>query len=72
MAAMAVFVLGKARFLFIALTVEVVVGSLATDLLESVDCLLRDCERWVTSHRRNTAEIYSYGLTYLAFEWKWG
>ena len=45
MAAMAVLVLGKARFLFIALTVEVVVGSLATDLLESVDCLLRDCER---------------------------
>ena len=42
---MAVLVSGKVWFLFIALTVEVVVGSPATDLLESVDCLLRDCER---------------------------
>ena len=45
MAAMAVLVSGKIWFLFIALTVELVVGSPAMDLLESVDCLLRDCER---------------------------
>ena len=47
MAAMAVLISRKVWFLFISLTVEVVVGSLATDLLKSVDCLLRDCERYV-------------------------
>ena len=36
-------ILSKVWFLFIAFTVVVVVGSLTTDLLESVDCLLRDC-----------------------------
>ena len=30
--------------LFIVLTVAAVVGSPATDLLEPVECLLRDCE----------------------------
>ena len=47
MAEMAVLVSGKVWFLFIALTVEVVVSFPATDLLKSVDCLLRDCERYV-------------------------
>ena len=36
-----------------ALTVVVVVGSLTTDLLESVDCLLRDCVRYFTNASRN-------------------
>ena len=40
-------------FLFIALTVVVVVGSPTTDLLESVDCLLRDCVRYFTNADRN-------------------
>ena len=42
MAAMAALISSKVLFLFIALTVVVVVGSPTTDLLESVDCLLRD------------------------------
>ena len=36
----------KVGFLFIALTVVVVVGFPTTDLLESVDCLLRDRVRY--------------------------
>ena len=43
----------KIWFLFIALTVVVVVGSPTTDLLESVDCLLRDCVRCFTNADRN-------------------
>ena len=39
---MAALISSKVCFLFIALTVVVVVGSPTTDLLESVDCLLRD------------------------------
>ena len=41
MAAMAALISSKVWFLFIALTVVVVVGSPTTDLLESVDCLLK-------------------------------
>ena len=44
-AAMAALISSKVWFLFITLTVAVVVGSPTTDLLESVDCLLRDCFR---------------------------
>ena len=43
----------KIWFLFITLTVVVVVGSPTTDLLESVDCLLRDCVRYFTNADRN-------------------
>ena len=50
---MAALISSKVWFLFIALTVVVVVGSLTTDLLESVDCLLRDCVRYFTNARRN-------------------
>ena len=39
--------------LVIALTVVVVVGSPTTDLLESVDCLLRNCVRYFTNADRN-------------------
>ena len=46
-------ILSKVWFLFIAFTVVVVVGSLTTDLLESVDCLLRDCVRYFTNADRN-------------------
>ena len=60
MAAMVALISSKIWFLFIALTVVVVVGSPTTDLLESVDCLLRD---WVgyftcyfTNADRNMAE----------------
>ena len=49
MAAMAALISSKIWFLFIALTVVVVVGSPTTDLLESVDCLLRDCVRYFTN-----------------------
>lgn len=49
MAAMAALISNKVWFLFIALTVVVVVGSPTTDLLESVDCLLRDCVRYFTN-----------------------
>ena len=48
-----------ARFgsvIFIALTVVVVVGSPTTDLLESMDCLLRDCESCFPNADRNTAQ----------------
>ena len=43
----------KVWFLFIVLTVVVVVGSPTTDLLESVDCLLRDCVRYFTNAYQN-------------------
>ena len=46
----------KVWFSFIVLTVVVVVGFPMTDLLESVDCLLRDCERYFLSADRNLAE----------------
>ena len=44
---MAELISSKVWFLFIALTVVMVVGSPTTNLLESlsVDCLLRDCAR---------------------------
>ena len=50
---MATLISSKVWFLFIALTVVVVVGSPTTDLLESVDCLLRDCVRYFTNADRN-------------------
>ena len=43
-------------FLFIALTVVVVVGTPTTELLESVDCLLRDCERYFPNADRNITQ----------------
>ena len=52
-AAMAALISSKVWFLFITLTVAVVVGSPATDLLESVDCLLRDCVRYFKNADRN-------------------
>ena len=48
-------------FLFIAFTVVVVVGSPTTDLLESVDCLLRDCVRYFTKADRIN-DRFSYSL----------
>ena len=53
MAAMAGLISSKIWFLLIALTVVMVVGSPTTDLLESVDCLLRDCVRYFTNADRN-------------------
>ena len=51
---MAALISSKVWFLFVALTVVVVVGSPTTDLLESVDCLLRDCVLYsVTNADRN-------------------
>ena len=50
---MAALILSKVLFTFIALTVVVVVGSPTTDLLESVDCLLRDCVRYFMNADRN-------------------
>ena len=50
---MAALISSKVWVLFIALTVVVVVGSPTTDLLESVDCLLRDCVRYFTNADRN-------------------
>ena len=46
---MAAFISSKVWFLFIALTVVMVVGSPTTDLLEAVECLLREI-----SVRQNT------------------
>ena len=51
--ATAALISSKVWFLFITLTVAVVVDSLTTDLLESVDCLLRDCVRYFTNADRN-------------------
>ena len=53
MAAMAALISSKVWLLFIALIVVVVVSSPTTDLLESVDCLLRDCVRYFTNAHRN-------------------
>ena len=57
MAAMAALISSKIWFLFIALTVVVVVGSPTTNLLESVDCLLRDCARYFTNSDRNNDQF---------------
>ena len=61
MAAMTALISSKVWFLFTALTVVVVVGSPTTDLLESVDCLLRDCVRYFTNADRNNHR-FSYKL----------
>ena len=53
---MASLISSKLWFLFIALTVVVVVGSPTTDLLESVNSLLRDCERYFPNADRNMAQ----------------
>ena len=56
MAAMAALISSKICFLFIALTVMVVVGSPTKDLLESVDCLLSldSVRKLGQSDRQNT------------------
>ena len=56
MAAMAALISSKVWVVFIALTVVVVIGSPATDLLEFVDFLLRDCERYFPNADRKMAE----------------
>ena len=53
---MAVLISSKVWLLFIAFAVMVVVGSPTIDLLESVDFLLRDCERYFPNADRNMAE----------------
>ena len=53
---MAALISSKVWVLFIALIVVVVVGSPTMDLLESVDCLLRDCECYFPNADRNMAE----------------
>ena len=63
---MAAFISSKVWFLFIALTVVVVVGSPTTDLLESVDCLLRDCVRYFTKADRN-----DFGFTEFVLYERW-
>ena len=55
-ARMAVLISSKFWLLFIAFTVMVVVGSPTMDLLKSVDCLLRDCERYFPNADQNMAE----------------
>ena len=50
MAAMVGLISSKIWFLIIAITVVVVVGSPTMDLLESVDCLLRDCVCYFTKN----------------------
>ena len=62
---MAALISSKVWFLFIALTVVVVVGSPTTDLLESVDCLLRHSARYFTNADRNNDQ-FSYH-TLIAF-----
>ena len=57
MAAMAELISSKVWFLFIALTVVMVVGSPTTNLLESVDCLLKDCARYFTNADRNNDQF---------------
>ena len=56
MDAMAVLISSKVWLLFIAFAVMVVVGSPTMDLLESVDCLLRDCECYFPNADRNMVE----------------
>ena len=53
MAPLAALISSNVWLLFIALTVVLVVGSPTTDLLELVDCLLRDCVRNFTNSDRN-------------------
>ena len=65
---MAALISSNVWFLFIALTVVVVVGSPTTDLLEFVDCLLRDCVRNFTNADRNhwdckTVRTFAYSST---------
>ena len=55
MAAMAALISRKVWFVFIAVTVVVVIGSPATEL-ESVDFFLRDCERYFPNADRKMAE----------------
>ena len=55
MAAMAALISRKVWFVFIAVTVVVVIGSPATEL-ESVDFFLRDCERYFANADRKMAE----------------
>ena len=57
MAAMVAIISSKVLFLFIALTVVMVGGSPTTNLMESVDCLLRDCERYFTNADRNNDQF---------------
>ena len=56
MAAMVALISSMVWFLFIALTVVVVVGTPTTPLLESVDCLFRDCERYFPNADRNITQ----------------
>ena len=56
MAAIAALISSKRCFLFVSLTVVVGFGSPTTDLLESVDCLLRDCERYFPNVNQNKTE----------------
>ena len=58
---MAALISSRVCFFFIALTIVVVVGSPTTDLLESVDCLLRDCVPYFTNADRKNDR----------FSWKW-
>ena len=53
---MAVLISSKVWLLFIAFAVMVVVGSPTMDLLESVDCLLRDCECYFPNADQNMVE----------------
>ena len=62
MAAMAALNSSKVWFLFIALTVVVVVVSPTGDLLESVDCLLRNCVCYFTNADRNN-DRFSYKIS---------
>ena len=48
---------------FIALTVVVVVGSSTTDLLESVDCLLKDCVCYFNYEGTSRHGAFVYRLT---------
>ena len=66
MAVMAALISSKVWFLFIALTVVVVLGSPTTDLLETVNCLLRDCVRYFTNADRIN-DRFSYSLNIRRF-----
>lgn len=60
---MAVVILCKAWLSFMVLTLVVVVqGSPTTDLLESMDCLLRSGERYFQNADRNMTENLIVGL----------
>ena len=64
MAAMAALISSKIWFLFIALTVVVVVGSPTTDLLESVDCLSKKTVYviWTTKEHQEIALLFTDSL----------